>query len=103
MFAIFCTRVKRRRTSKANSSFGSCSSERAEPNGAASFMASPFRGDLDRPECEGGTIPPFVLPVNHHRYAIHRPGVLMKVALIGASGFVGSKILAEALQRGHHV
>jgi uncharacterized protein len=27
----------------------------------------------------------------------------MKVALIGASGFVGSKILAEALQRGHHV
>lgn len=27
----------------------------------------------------------------------------MKVALIGASGFVGSKILAEALQRGHEV
>jgi uncharacterized protein len=27
----------------------------------------------------------------------------MKVALIGASGFVGSKILAEALQRSHHV
>jgi uncharacterized protein len=27
----------------------------------------------------------------------------MKVALIGASGFVGSKILAEALLRGHHV
>jgi uncharacterized protein len=27
----------------------------------------------------------------------------MKVALIGASGFVGAKILAEALQRGHHV
>jgi uncharacterized protein len=27
----------------------------------------------------------------------------MKVALIGASGFVGSKILAEALQRGHQV
>lgn len=27
----------------------------------------------------------------------------MKVALIGASGFVGSKILAEALTRGHHV
>jgi uncharacterized protein len=27
----------------------------------------------------------------------------MKIALIGASGFVGSKILAEALQRGHHV
>ena len=27
----------------------------------------------------------------------------MKIALIGASGFVGSKILAEALQRGHQV
>jgi uncharacterized protein len=27
----------------------------------------------------------------------------MKIALIGASGFVGSKILAEALRRGHHV
>jgi putative NADH-flavin reductase len=27
----------------------------------------------------------------------------MKVALIGASGFVGSRILAEALQRGHQV
>ena len=27
----------------------------------------------------------------------------MKVALIGASGFVGAKILAEALQRGHQV
>jgi hypothetical protein len=27
----------------------------------------------------------------------------MKVALIGATGFVGSKILAEALQRGHQV
>ncbi len=27
----------------------------------------------------------------------------MKVALIGASGFVGSKILAEALRRGHQV
>ena len=27
----------------------------------------------------------------------------MKVALIGATGFVGSKILAEALERGHHV
>jgi putative NADH-flavin reductase len=27
----------------------------------------------------------------------------MNVALIGASGFVGSKILAEALQRGHQV
>ena len=27
----------------------------------------------------------------------------MKVALIGASGFVGSKVLAEALQRGHQV
>ena len=27
----------------------------------------------------------------------------MKVALIGASGFVGSRILAEALERGHHV
>ncbi len=27
----------------------------------------------------------------------------MKVALIGASGLVGSKILAEALERGHHV
>jgi putative NADH-flavin reductase len=27
----------------------------------------------------------------------------MKVALIGASGFVGSKILAEALHRGHEV
>jgi putative NADH-flavin reductase len=27
----------------------------------------------------------------------------MKVALIGASGFVGSKILAEALHRGHQV
>ena len=27
----------------------------------------------------------------------------MKIALIGATGFVGSKILAEALRRGHHV
>ena len=27
----------------------------------------------------------------------------MKIALIGATGFVGSKILDEALQRGHHV
>ncbi|HJV69028.1 NAD(P)-dependent oxidoreductase [Ideonella sp.] len=27
----------------------------------------------------------------------------MKIALIGATGFVGSKVLAEALQRGHHV
>ena len=27
----------------------------------------------------------------------------MKVALIGASGFVGSRVLAEALQRGHSV
>lgn len=27
----------------------------------------------------------------------------MKVALIGASGFVGAKVLAEALSRGHHV
>ncbi|MBD2716610.1 NAD(P)-dependent oxidoreductase [Microvirga sp. STR05] len=27
----------------------------------------------------------------------------MKIALIGATGFVGSRILAEALQRGHHV
>ena len=27
----------------------------------------------------------------------------MEIALIGASGFVGSKILAEALERGHHV
>jgi putative NADH-flavin reductase len=27
----------------------------------------------------------------------------MKIALIGASGFVGSRILAEALQRGHTV
>jgi uncharacterized protein len=27
----------------------------------------------------------------------------MKIALIGASGFVGSKILAEALERGHQV
>jgi putative NADH-flavin reductase len=27
----------------------------------------------------------------------------MKIALIGATGFVGSKILAEALQRGHEV
>ncbi len=27
----------------------------------------------------------------------------MKIALIGASGFVGSKILAEAVQRGHQV
>lgn len=27
----------------------------------------------------------------------------MKVALIGATGFVGSKILAEALRRGHKV
>jgi uncharacterized protein len=27
----------------------------------------------------------------------------MKIALIGASGFVGSKVLAEALQRGHQV
>ena len=27
----------------------------------------------------------------------------MNVALIGATGFVGSKILAEALRRGHHV
>lgn len=27
----------------------------------------------------------------------------MKVALIGATGYVGSKILAEALERGHHV
>jgi hypothetical protein len=27
----------------------------------------------------------------------------MKIALIGASGFIGSRILAEALQRGHQV
>ncbi len=27
----------------------------------------------------------------------------MKIALIGATGFVGSKILSEALRRGHHV
>ena len=27
----------------------------------------------------------------------------MKIALIGASGFVGSAILKEALQRGHQV
>jgi putative NADH-flavin reductase len=27
----------------------------------------------------------------------------MKIALIGATGFVGSKVLAEALQRGHEV
>jgi uncharacterized protein len=27
----------------------------------------------------------------------------MKVALVGASGFVGAKILEEALRRGHHV
>jgi len=27
----------------------------------------------------------------------------LKIALIGATGFVGSKILAEALRRGHHV
>ncbi|HXO44905.1 MAG TPA: NAD(P)H-binding protein, partial [Candidatus Cybelea sp.] len=27
----------------------------------------------------------------------------MKIALIGASGFVGSKVLAEALERGHQV
>ncbi len=27
----------------------------------------------------------------------------MKIALIGATGFIGSKILAEALNRGHHV
>ena len=27
----------------------------------------------------------------------------MKVALIGASGYVGSRVLAEALQRGHTV
>jgi uncharacterized protein len=27
----------------------------------------------------------------------------LKIALIGASGFVGSKILSEALRRGHHV
>jgi len=30
-------------------------------------------------------------------------GSQMKIALIGATGFVGSKILAEALRRGHHV
>jgi len=29
--------------------------------------------------------------------------LLMKIALIGATGFVGSKVLAEALQRGHQV
>ncbi len=27
----------------------------------------------------------------------------MKIALIGATGFVGSRLLAEALTRGHHV
>lgn len=27
----------------------------------------------------------------------------MKVSLVGATGYVGAKILAEALQRGHHV
>ncbi|MGL5155456.1 MAG: NAD(P)H-binding protein, partial [Aeromonas veronii] len=27
----------------------------------------------------------------------------MKIALIGASGFVGSAILNEAISRGHHV
>src|SRR5712691_9433165 len=27
----------------------------------------------------------------------------MRVALVGATGFIGSKILAEALDRGHHV
>lgn len=27
----------------------------------------------------------------------------MKIALIGATGFVGSRLLTEALQRGHHV
>ena len=27
----------------------------------------------------------------------------MKIALIGATGFVGSKLLTEALNRGHHV
>jgi putative NADH-flavin reductase len=29
--------------------------------------------------------------------------VIMKIALIGATGFVGSKLLAEALSRGHEV
>lgn len=27
----------------------------------------------------------------------------MKIALIGASGFIGSALLTEALSRGHHV
>ena len=27
----------------------------------------------------------------------------MKIALIGATGFVGTAVLAELLQRGHHV
>jgi putative NADH-flavin reductase len=46
----------------------------------------------------------------HHNWTEWRtavafqPGrITMKVALIGASGFVGSKILSEALLRGHHV
>src|SRR5438309_10137640 len=34
---------------------------------------------------------------------IHTRTHSMKIALIGATGFVGSKVLAEALQRGHQV
>src|SRR6185437_8159450 len=38
MFAMFWTRVKRKRTSKTNSSLGSCSSDCADPKGALSVM-----------------------------------------------------------------
>src|SRR6185436_4744691 len=38
-----------------------------------------------------------------HRHHHFNPRTLMKIALIGGTGFVGSKVLAEALQRGHQV
>ena len=80
-----------------------------DPNGPFSVMRS-LHGNLTwlYAKC---TIPPFFRPVNRHRRELAActaarqfpGGVGMKIALIGASGFVGSKILAEALQRGHQV
>src|SRR6185437_840007 len=100
MFAMFWTRVKRKRTSKANSSLGSCSSDCADPKGALSIMrylreSQAYEGVQSRRSLN--------LSIVVTGLPLDPGGILMKIALIGASGFVGSKILAEALQRGHQV